>query len=156
MNNAPKRSLGRTELVDLPQLQWLGANAVIDSGAYHCAIHCINFHLDGDALLVTWQGGTVTRHEQFRKVTVKSSFGDRQERYLIYLQLRVYGEDFNQEFSLSDRSRMRNPLTRCAQLTHLGVRAASDRIGPNSCAVLACGFLWCIHVRACVRASICE
>ena len=110
MNNTSKRSLGRTELVDLPQLQWLDANAVIDSGAYHCAIHCINFHLVGDELLVTWQGGTVTRHEQFRKVTVKSSFGDRQERYLIYLQLRVYGEDFNQEFSLSDRSRMRNPV----------------------------------------------
>jgi len=34
----------------------------------------------------------------------------RQERYLVHLQLRVYGEDFNQEFSLSDRSRMRNPL----------------------------------------------
>ena len=109
-NRSPNRSLGRTELVDLPQLQCDGANAVIDSGAYHCAIHCINFHRDGDALMVTWQSGTVTRHEQFRKVTVKSSFGDRQERYLIYLHLRVYGEDFNQEFSLSDRSRMRNPL----------------------------------------------
>jgi hypothetical protein len=52
----------------------------------------------------------MTRHTTFRRATVKSSFGDLQERYLVHLELSVYGEVVLQEFSLSDRSRMRHSL----------------------------------------------
>lgn len=107
---SPKRTLGRTELVDLPELGWHRVEARIDSGAYHCAVHCINFHLDGTELVVRWAHGAETRHLQFRRATVKSSFGDLQERYLVHLTLNLYGEAFTQEFSLSDRSRMRHPI----------------------------------------------
>lgn len=106
----PKRILGRTELVDLPELAWHQAEARVDSGAYHCAVHCINYHLDGTELVVRWPHGAESRHPSFRRATVKSSFGDLQERYLVHLELQVYGEVFIQEFSLSDRSRMRHPL----------------------------------------------
>ena len=106
----PKRTLGRTELVDLPELAWHGVEARIDSGAYHCAVHCINYHLDGTELVVRWAHGAETRHPSFRRATVKSSFGDLQERYLVHLELSVYGEVVLQEFSLSDRSRMRHSL----------------------------------------------
>lgn len=106
----PKRTLGRSELVDLPELAWHGVEARIDSGAYHCAVHCINYHLDGTELVVRWAHGAETRHPSFRRATVKSSFGDLQERYLIHLTLNLYGDAFAQEFSLSDRSRMRHPI----------------------------------------------
>ena len=77
-----KRSLGRSEEVALPQLDWHSVEARVDTGAYHCAIHCINYHVDGTDLVVSWTNGRQTRHSQFRKATVKSSFGDLQERYL--------------------------------------------------------------------------
>lgn len=105
-----KRTLGRSELVALPQLDLDAAEARIDTGAYHCAVHCINFHVDGSELVVTWPHAIQTRHTAFRKATVKSSFGDLQERYLVHLELSVFGETVLQEFSLSDRSRMRHPI----------------------------------------------
>lgn len=105
-----KRSLGRSEEVALPQLNWHSVEARVDTGAYHCAIHCINYHVDGSELVVSWPNNHQTRHSQFRKATVKSSFGDLQERYLVHLELSVYGELVLQEFSLSDRSRMRHPI----------------------------------------------
>jgi hypothetical protein len=105
-----KRPLGRSELVHLPELGWTDVEARIDTGAYHCAVHCINYHLDGSELVVRWPNGTTTRHTAYRRATVKSSFGDLQERYLVHLELRVYGEAVLQEFSLSDRSRMRHQL----------------------------------------------
>jgi hypothetical protein len=60
--------------------------------------------------VVTWPHGTETRHAAYRKATVKSSFGDVQERYLIHIELNIFGESVLQEFSLSDRSRMRHPI----------------------------------------------
>lgn len=105
-----KRPLGRSELVHLPELGLTDVEARIDTGAYHCAIHCINYHVDGTELVVRWANGTTTRHSSFRRATVKSSFGDLQERYLVHLELSVYGEVVVQEFSLSDRSRMRHSL----------------------------------------------
>ena len=105
-----KRTLGRSELVHLPELRLGDVEARIDTGAYHCAIHCINYHVDGTELVVRWANGTTTRHTTFRRATVKSSFGDLQERYLVHLELSVYGEVVLQEFSLSDRSRMRHSL----------------------------------------------
>lgn len=105
-----KRPLGRSELVHLPELGLTDVEARIDTGAYHCAIHCINYHVDGTELVVRWANGTTTRHTSFRRATVKSSFGDLQERYLVHLELSVYGEVVVQEFSLSDRSRMRHSL----------------------------------------------
>ena len=105
-----KRTLGRSELVHLPELRLGDVEARIDTGAYHCAIHCINYHVDGSELVVRWANGIMTRHTTFRRATVKSSFGDLQERYLIHLTLNLYGEAFAQEFSLSDRSRMRHPI----------------------------------------------
>lgn len=105
-----KRTLGRSEQVELPKLKWHAAEARIDSGAYHCAVHCINFHVDSTELVVTWPNGIQTRHTEYRKATVKSSFGDLQERFLVHLELSVFGETMLQEFSLSDRSRMRHPI----------------------------------------------
>ena len=66
--------------------------------------------MDGTELVVRWANETTTRHGSFRRATVKSSFGDLQERYLVHLELRVYDEPVLQEFSLSDRSRMRHPI----------------------------------------------
>ena len=119
---APKRTVGRRELVDFPQFQLWGVEAKIDTGAYTGAIHCSNIHVETDAagrqrlhvqLLDTSHpnfDGSPMQFEQFTLRDIRSSNGEVQERYVIRASLRLFGEDFETEFSLSDRSDMRYPV----------------------------------------------
>ena len=118
----PKRIVGRRELVDFPQFQLWGVEAKVDTGAYTSAIHCSNIHL------VTDVAGRQRLHVQlldpshpdfdgkpmefadFSLRDIKSSNGEVQERYVIRAILRIFGEDFDTEFSLSDRSDMKYPV----------------------------------------------
>ena len=118
----PKRIVGRRELVDFPQFQLWGVEAKVDTGAYTSAIHCSNIHLVTDA------AGCQRLHVQlldpshpdfegkpmefadFSLRDIKSSNGEVQERYVIRAILRIFGEDFDTEFSLSDRSDMKYPV----------------------------------------------
>lgn len=117
-----KRIVGRRELVDFPQFQLWGVEAKVDTGAYTSAIHCSNIHLATDAdgrqrlhvqLLDPSHpdfDGRPMEFEEFGLRDIKSSNGDVQERYVIRAILRIFGEDFNTEFSLSDRSDMKYPV----------------------------------------------
>jgi hypothetical protein len=119
---APKRTVGRRELVDFPQFQLWGVEAKIDTGAYTGAIHCSNIHVETDAvgqqrlhvqLLDPSHpnfDGSPMQFEQFTLRDIRSSNGEVQERYVIRAKLRLFGEDFETEFSLSDRSDMRYPV----------------------------------------------
>ncbi|WP_426490424.1 ATP-dependent zinc protease [Hymenobacter sp. 102] len=119
---APKRTVGRRELVDFPQFQLWGVEAKIDTGAYTGAIHCSNIHVETDAagrqrlhvqLLDPSHpnfDGSPMQFEQFTLRDIRSSNGEVQERYVIRAVLRLFGEDFETEFSLSDRSDMRYPV----------------------------------------------
>ncbi|WP_375437856.1 ATP-dependent zinc protease [uncultured Hymenobacter sp.] len=118
----PKRVLGRLELVDFPGFQLWGVEAKVDTGAYTSAIHC------SDIKVVTGPSGrpclrvllldpshpnfdgTLMEFTEFSLRDIKSSNGEMQERYVIRAVLRIFGEDFDTEFSLSDRSDMRYPV----------------------------------------------
>ena len=118
----PKRIVGRRELVDFPQFQLWGVEAKVDTGAYTSAIHCSNIHLVTDAagrqrlhvqLLDPSHpdfDGKPMEFAEFSLRDIKSSNGEVQERYVIRAILRIFGEDFNTEFSLSDRSDMKYPV----------------------------------------------
>lgn len=118
----PKRTVGRRELVDFPQFQLWGVEAKVDTGAYTSAIHCSNIHVEPDAagravlhvqLLDPSHpnfDGTPMQFASFSLRDVKSSNGEVQERYVIRATLRIFGEDFDTEFSLSDRSDMKYPV----------------------------------------------
>ncbi|SNR67852.1 MULTISPECIES: ATP-dependent zinc protease [Hymenobacter] len=119
---ASKRTVGRRELVDFPHFHLWGVEAKIDTGAYTGAIHCSNIHVqtgpDGrprlHVLLLDPShsnfDGTPMEFAQFSLRDIKSSNGDVQERYVIRAAIRLFGEDFDTEFSLSDRSDMRYPV----------------------------------------------
>ena len=119
---APKRTVGRRELVDFPQFQLWGVEAKVDTGAYTGAIHCSNIHVETDAagrqrlhvqLLDPSHpnfDGSPMQFEEFTLRDIRSSNGEVQERYVIRATLRLFGEDFETEFSLSDRSDMRYPV----------------------------------------------
>ncbi|GAA4004265.1 ATP-dependent zinc protease [Hymenobacter fastidiosus] len=118
----PKRVVGRRELVDFPQFKLWGVEAKVDTGAFTGALHCSNIHVE-----TMPDGRPVLRvlllddeHPQFDRRPlefvdftlrdIKSSNGEVQERYVIRTVIRLFDEDFDTEFSLSDRSDMRYPV----------------------------------------------
>ncbi|QDA59473.1 ATP-dependent zinc protease family protein [Hymenobacter jejuensis] len=117
-----KRVVGRRELVDFPQFQLWGVEAKVDTGAYTGAIHCSNINVeqlpDGrERLRVQFLDpshpnfdGRLMEFDSFLLRDIKSSNGEVQERYVIRAIIRLFGEDFDTEFSLSDRSDMKYPV----------------------------------------------
>jgi hypothetical protein len=118
----PKRVVGRRELVDFPQFQVWGVEAKVDTGAFTGAIHCSDIHVDTlpdgrpvlRVLLLDEEhpqfNGRPLEFTDFSLRDIKSSNGEVQERYVIRTSIRLFGEDFDTEFSLSDRSDMRYPV----------------------------------------------
>lgn len=119
---SPKRFLGRRELVDFPAFALHGVEAKVDTGAYTSALHCSGIHIAADAeqrpqlvvhLLDPGHEGTDGRLLAFTEYAlrdIRSSNGEVQERYVIRAVVRLYGQDFEAEFSLSDRSDMKYPV----------------------------------------------
>ena len=118
-----KRLLGRRELIDLPALNLRGVEAKVDTGAYTSAIHCADLHLEADP--ATGQpvlhvrlldpehpatDGQPLAFREFAQRAIRSSNGEVQLRYVIRTPVRLYGQDFDTEFSLADRSDLRHPV----------------------------------------------
>ncbi len=122
MNRPLKRLLGRRELVDFPAFELGGIEAKVDTGAYTSALHCSDIRIETDArqrsrlvvhLLDPGHAGTDGRlltFAEFALRDIRSSNGEVQERYVIRAVVRLYGQDFEAEFSLSDRSDMKYPV----------------------------------------------
>ncbi|WP_303312582.1 RimK/LysX family protein [Hymenobacter sp. BT730] len=118
----PKQVVGRRELVDFPEFQLWGVEAKVDTGAYTSAIHCSNIHVerlpDGRERLRVLLldpshpnfDGTPMEFSDFSLRDIRSSNGEVQERYVIRASLRLFGQDYVTEFSLSDRSDMKYPV----------------------------------------------
>ena len=122
MNRPHKRQLGRRELVDFPAFDLRGVEAKVDTGAFTSAMHCSDIHIEADArqqpvlvvhLLDPGHEGTDGRLLSFAEFglrDIRSSNGEVQERYVIRAVVQLFGEDFEAEFSLSDRSDMKHPV----------------------------------------------
>ena len=118
----PKRLLGRRELVDLPAFGLHGVEAKVDTGAYTSALHCTDIRvaagpggrpvLHGRLLDADHPGfdGQNLSFAEFALRDIRSSNGEVQERYVIAAAVRLYGQEFWAEFSLSDRSDMKYPV----------------------------------------------
>lgn len=109
------------EIVDFPELGILGIEAKIDTGAYTSSIHCrdvSHFEREGKEfvsfLLLD------PSHPQYEsnhiiwpllsRNQVKNSFGQSEERYVIYTRMVMFGESHDVELSLADRSQMEYPV----------------------------------------------
>ena len=122
MNRSPKRLLGRRELIDFPDFDLGGVEAKVDTGAYTSAIHCTDIHIETDAkqrpvLMVRLldpghadADGRPLAFADFELRDIRSSNGEVQERYVIRAVVQLYGENFEADFSLSDRSDMKYPV----------------------------------------------
>ncbi len=148
MKRPAKRTLGRRELIDFPAFGLVGVEAKVDTGAYTSALHCADIHVETDAA-----AGSVLRvrlldpdHPAFdgQPLTfadfdlrdIRSSNGEVQERYVIRAVVRLFGQDFETEFSLSDRSDMRYPVLLGRSLLRQGrfvVDVARRNVAKKNC-----------------------
>ncbi|NVJ84863.1 MAG: ATP-dependent zinc protease [Algoriphagus sp.] len=117
----PNKIIGRKEKINLFGLGLSAVWAKVDTGAYTSAIHAENIRVeerDGKRKLVfqvlmpghrKFTGEEVV-FEKFREKKVKNSFGQAEFRYLIETEIELAGERFIAEFTLTDRSKMKNAI----------------------------------------------
>ena len=113
--------IGRKDKIDLPELELFDIKAKIDTGAYGSALHCHHIKV------VEHKGKKVLAfvvldpaHPEFENKifyasnfdyrSVKSSIGETEDRYTIKTDVIVFGKKRKVEFSLTDRSNMKNPV----------------------------------------------
>lgn len=108
--------IGRKDKVDLPDFEIFDINAKVDTGAYTSSIHCIEIKLI-DGILHFQIPGFMDHHvlkdfqtNMFTKKKVKSSNGESETRYTIKTHILLFGHLYNEEFTLTDRSKMKNPI----------------------------------------------
>ncbi|WP_421874539.1 ATP-dependent zinc protease [Marinoscillum sp.] len=112
-----KKIIGRADKVDLPDLGIMDAKAKVDTGAYTSSIHCkrikVNENVLSFQLPTEVQGKAVVKNFQtkdFFQKSIRSSNGETQKRYIIKTSIVLFGKSYQAEFSLTDRSRMKNPI----------------------------------------------
>ncbi|WP_299756618.1 RimK/LysX family protein [uncultured Pontibacter sp.] len=117
-----KKLIGRRELVSFPQLDIEEIEAKVDTGAYTSAIHCSDIHEEvrPDGTKVICLDLLDPSHPQYnhKKLEfteyalreIKSSIGEKQERFVIRTKIKLFEEEIEAEFSLSDRSDMKYPV----------------------------------------------
>ncbi len=118
----PLKVIGRSDIIDMPELGLHNVDAKVDTGAYTSSIHCSRIRLkkepDGSELITfTIPGSRLhekgTHHfkvRQFEERNIRSSNGHIQKRYVIKTQIILFGRKIRAEFSLADRSSMKYPV----------------------------------------------
>lgn len=118
----PLKVIGRTDIIDMPELGLHNIDAKIDTGAYTSSIHCSRIRLkkepDGTELITFTIPGS-RLHEKgvhhfkvrdYEERNIRSSNGQIQKRYVIKTQIILFGRKIRAEFSLADRSSMKFPI----------------------------------------------
>lgn len=118
----PLQVIGRTDVIDLPELGLHDIDAKIDTGAYTSSIHCSRIKVkkdpDGTEVITFTIPGSKLHEKglhhfkvrQFESRHIRSSNGQIQKRYVIKTQLVIFGRKIRTEFSLADRSSMKFPV----------------------------------------------
>lgn len=112
--------VGRSELLHFMDGGIEDIPAKVDTGAYRSAVHASDIELsdDGKQLTFTLLGNHpvcgVLAHkittDQFTKVWVSNSFGQREERFEVKLRVKLGPKIFTAAFSLADRSKKIYPI----------------------------------------------
>lgn len=112
--------VGRAELLHIVDFAMADIPAKVDTGAYRSAVHAsdIEVSADGKKLTFTLLGGhpvcgnlaTTITTEDFQKVWIANSFGDREERYEVKLRVSLGSRRFRTTFTLANRSKKIYPV----------------------------------------------
>jgi hypothetical protein len=122
--NPPKNNLrliGRREFVSFPELEIGPFEAKIDTGAYTSALHCeeISLKKNGASTVLYFTilsnpNDPSSKKEfnltEFTTKSIKNSFGEVEERYIIRTILKIGRKNIRASISLTDRGTMRYPI----------------------------------------------
>ena len=112
-----KKTLGRVDKIDFPELNLKTIDVKIDTGAYTSAIHCSKIREENNALHCIFEskGHPNFKSEEitFKNYTytdVKSSNGHSENRYKIKTNVLFFGKTYKINLTLSTRDDMRFPV----------------------------------------------
>ena len=116
-NKKPKQTIGKSEVVDFPDLGLMGISAKIDTGAYTSALHCHEIQIiDGILYFKFLDPSHPIYSEKQQKFTtftqkdIKNSFGETEKRYIIKTRVRIGRRIIKSVISLTNRGTMRYPV----------------------------------------------
>ena len=118
MIDQPKHIIGRITKVDFPRLGAQQIPAKVDTGAYRTVVHCEQVKvvrvrgIRKLKVLFRLPGGVekTLRFRHFNRRTIKNSFGEKESRYCVTLQMNLEGHAVRSSVSLTDRSGMKYPV----------------------------------------------
>jgi hypothetical protein len=106
-----KAIVGRVERVNFPDGGVVGVPAKIDTGAYRSSVWASDIHEEAGVLTFTllgpkseWYSGKKYSTKDYERVEVENSFGQKQERYSVYIRIKMGPKTVKTNFTLSDRS----------------------------------------------------
>jgi hypothetical protein len=116
-----KKTIGRIDKADFPELKLFDIDAKIDSGAYTSSIHCTQieeYEENGVSFIKFILLDPEHSHYNRKKFTskdyttrtVKSSNGQSEERYAIQTEIVLFGEKFPIDLTLTERKDMKFPI----------------------------------------------
>jgi hypothetical protein len=119
----PKRkiTIGRIESVSFPDLNIFDIEAKVDTGAYTTALHCHQIEVKTEnnrqVLCARFLDPNHPEYNDlplcfngFKKKSIRNSFGQVEERYIIKTRIRIGKRTILAFVSLSDREAMRYPV----------------------------------------------
>lgn len=113
------KTIGWKEVIDLPDLGINGIPAKVDTGARTSVLHCSHIQLieknghqyvEFQALDERYGGAVPCALPFHSQRTIKNSFGQEENRYIIRTTIFLFDQLYNIELSLRDRSDMEFPL----------------------------------------------
>lgn len=110
--------IGRKDYVDFPLIDLNQVKVKTDSGAYTSSINChFTKEIEKDGKPVLWCKFLNPEHkdyndkdfyfERFKQKQIKSSNGISETRYIINTKIKIFGEVYPIELSLTDRKGMK-------------------------------------------------
>ncbi|MBI1857489.1 ATP-dependent zinc protease [Candidatus Saccharibacteria bacterium] len=110
MKDVDSTIIGRVELVDFIDGDVFGLHAKIDTGAYRSSIWATNIYEKDGILHFALLGpkspnysGEEIQTKEYKVVEVENSFGHKQDRYSVFLRVRIKGKLIKSNFTLANR-----------------------------------------------------
>ncbi len=112
-----KAIVGRAERIDFPEGKIVGVPAKIDTGAYRSSVWASDIREEGGVLRFKLLGpasefysGQDCETDKYEVVEVENSFGHKEDRYSVFMRVRLGPKVVRSNFTLADRSKKTYPV----------------------------------------------
>lgn len=112
-----KAIVGRAERINFPELDVYGVPAKIDTGAFRSSVWASDIREEGGVLTFkllgkesSWYSGKEYSTDQYEIVEVENSFGQKEDRYSVYIKVKMGSKTVRSNFTLADRSQKTYPV----------------------------------------------